>query len=208
MLKSLLVSALLVAATTAWAADEFVEGRNYQLVTPAQPTTTKGTGKVEVVELFWYGCPHCYAFEPTLSKWLKTKADYIEFIRIPAVFAANWEIHARAYYAAEKLGVLDKIHQPLFDALHEQKRSLFTVDELTEFFAEHGVPAADFKSAYESFEVDTKARRALALTRAYGISGVPSVIINGKYRSGAQFTGNFENLLKLVDFLADKEHVQ
>lgn len=206
MLKLLLACLLLSLTATVTAEDEFVVGRNYQLVTPAQPTAS--ADKVEVVELFWYGCPHCYAFEPTLSKWLESKADYIEFVRIPAVFAPNWEVHARAFYAAEKLGVQDKIHHALFEALHAEKRTVFTVDEIAAFFAEHGVAEADFKAAYDSFEVDTKTRRAKTLTRAYGISGVPAIIVNGKYRSGAQFTGNFANLLKLVDFLAAKEHVQ
>lgn len=206
MLKVFFTCLGLSLGVSALADDAFVVDQHYQLVTPAQATTTKD--KIEVVELFWYGCSHCYAFEPTVSAWLKEKADYVEFVRMPAVFAANWEIHARAYYAAEKLGVLDKIHQPLFDALNKDKRELFTVETLTAFVVEQGVSAEDFKAAYESFEVDTKTRRAASLTRAYGISGVPAMIINGKYRSGAQQTGNFENLLKLVDFLAAKEHVQ
>ena len=202
----LIATLLACLALTATAADDFVAGQHYQLVTPAQPTTTGD--KVEVIELFWYGCPHCNAFEPLVQEWLKKKPDYVEFVRIPAVFAQNWEVHARAFYAAQQLGVLEKIHKPLFDAIHVQSRKLFSVEELTAFFVEQGVTAADFHKAYNSFDVDTKTRHAMALTREYGISGVPSIIVNGKFRSSAQQTGSLENLLKLVDFLAAKEHSQ
>lgn len=205
MLKSVLAGLFL--ALTAHAADEqsFTPGRqHYEAVLPVVATQV-AAGKVQVVELFWYGCPHCYAFEPTIDTWLKTKADYIEFVRVPAIFAKNWEVHARAYFAAEQLGVLDKTHAALFEALHREKRKLLTEDDLVGFFAEHGVAEGAFREAYNSFDVDSKSRNAKALTRKYGISGVPAVIINGKYRSSAQKTGTYENLLKLVDFLAANE---
>lgn len=205
-MKALLALVLAALAVTAPAADEFTAGRHYDLVTPAQPTGTED--KIEVVELFWYGCPHCYTFEPHIEKWLETKPDYIEFVRMPAVFARNWEVHARAYYAAEQLGVLDRIHRPLFDALHQQKRELFTEEALAAFFAEHGVEPEDFRTAYDSFAVDSKARAAIAATRNYGITGVPAVVVNGKYRSSARSTGTYENLLKLVEHLAAKEHTR
>ena len=195
--------ALLAAANSP--AEEFVVGQHYQEVKPAVATST-ATDKVEVLELFWYGCPHCYAFEPQLQEWLKNKADYIEFVRVPAVFAQNWEVHARAFYAAQQLGVLDKLNAPMFDAIHKEARKLGSEEEVTQFFADKGVPAKDFKKAYNSFDVDTKTRRAIALTREYGITGVPALIVNGKYRSSAQEAGDFATLLKLVDYLAAKEH--
>ena len=205
-LHNIVCSALLaLLAVTNSAAQEFIAGQHYQEVKPAVATSA-GEGKVEVLELFWYGCPHCYAFEPQLSEWAKNKPDYVEFVRVPAVFAHNWEIHARAYYAAQQLGVLEKIHQALFDAIHKQGRKVFTEEELTEFFVDQGVEAAAFTKAYNSFDVDTKTRHAIALTREYGITGVPALIVNGKYRSSAQEAGDFTTLLKLVDFLADKEH--
>lgn len=204
-MHKILLAALLACLTlTAHADDEFVAGQHYQLITPAQPTTTGD--KVEVLELFWYGCPHCFAFEPALQEWLKKKPDYVQFARVPAVFAHNWEVHARAYFAAQQLGILDKIHEPLFEAIHKDNRKLFTEDELAPFFAEHGATAEQFHQAYNSFEVDTKTRHVIAATREYGISGVPALIINGKYRSSAQQAGGFDNLLKLVEFLAAKEH--
>lgn len=206
MLKTLLVGLMIALGTVAATADEFNEGQHYERLSPPQPTTTGD--KVEVVELFWYGCPHCYAFEPAIAEWLKHKADFVEFVRVPAVFAKNWEVHARAYYAAQQLEVLEQIHRPLFEALHDEKRKLLSEDELAGFFAEYGVSAEAFHAAFNSFDVDTKTRHAIALTRSYGISGVPSIIVNGKYRSSAQSTGTYDNLLKLVDFLADKEHIR
>ena len=159
-----------------------------------------------MIEFFWYGCQHCYTFEPHIEDWLGSKADYVEFVRIPAVFGENWLIHARAYYAAEQLGVLDTIHTPLFEAIHVKKRKLLTENALAAFFAEFGTPDEAFRQAYNSFDVDTKARRAAAATRCYGITGTPAVIVNGKYRSSGRSAGSHQKLLKLVDYLADKEN--
>ncbi len=205
-LHKIVCSALLaLLAATNSPAEEFVVGQHYQEVKPAVAPST-AADKVEVLELFWYGCPHCYAFEPQLQEWLKKKADYIEFVQVPAVFAHNWEIHARAFYAAQQLGVLDKLHEPLFDAIHKEGRKISSEEEVAQFFIDKGVSAEDFKKAYSSFDVDTKTRRAIALTREYGITGVPALIVNGKYRSSAQEAGDFATLLKLVDYLAAKEH--
>ena len=204
MHRILFATLLACLALTASAEEATATDQQYQLITPAQPTTTGD--KIEVVELFWYGCPHCYAFEPALQEWLKKKPDYVQFVRIPAVFAHNWEVHARAYYAAQQLGIFDKIHQPLFEAIHKDKRELFSEDQLAPFFAEHGTTAEEFHKAYNSFDVDTKTRRAISATREYAISGVPSIIINGKYRTSAQQAGGFDNMLKLIDQLAAKEH--
>lgn len=204
-LHKIVCSALLALLATANShAEEFVLGQHYQEVKPVVASSVT-VGKVEVVELFWYGCPHCYAFEPQLQEWLKKKADYIEFVRVPAVFAQNWEVHARAFYAAQQLGVLDKVNGPLFDAIHKEGRKIASEEEVTQFFVEKGVPAEEFKKAYSSFDVDTKTRRAITLTREYGITGVPALIVNGKFRSSAQEAGDFASLLKLVDYLAARE---
>jgi thiol:disulfide interchange protein DsbA len=204
MIKALFVSLALVIFAATASATEFRAGEHYELITPPLPTAN--ADKVEVVELFWYGCPHCFAFEPSVEEWLAHKPDYVEFVRMPAVFARQWEVHARAFYAAQQLGVLDLVHRPLFEALHLEKRRIFTEDQLAEFFGEHGVSEEEFRAAFDSFDVDTRTRQAISLTRSYGISGVPSIIVNGKYRTSAQQAGTYEQLLKLVDFLADKEH--
>jgi thiol:disulfide interchange protein DsbA len=211
MKKSLFILfALLGLSSQAMAFDE---GFEYKKVTPAQPTVSES--KVEVVELFWYGCPHCYAFEPELSKWVKNKPDYIEFVRIPAIFRDNWMPHARAYYTAEALGVLDKTHAAFFDAVHKKKHALQTEKAIGDFFVGQGVKREDFKKAWDSFVVQTKVKRAASMTKRYGIVGVPAMVVNGKYRTGGQAANinhpsankqqQHENVLKVVDWLVARE---
>ena len=195
LLLMLLACALPLAAN---AADPppFQEGKDYvRLPTPVPPATPD---KVEVVEMFWYGCPHCYELEPVTQEWLKRKPENVTFTRIPVAFGASWESGARAYYAAEALGVLDKLHQLLFDAFH-QRRKLNTEDELAAFFAEHGVDQEAFRKAYTSFQTETQLRRGNQLAQRYGVKGVPAVIVNGQYdvRSPRVF--------EVVDFLIARE---
>ncbi|MDP6183583.1 MAG: thiol:disulfide interchange protein DsbA/DsbL [Gammaproteobacteria bacterium] len=184
----------------------FTEGQHYERITPE--VATHADGKIEVVEVFWYGCHHCFSFEPHIEKWQRSLPDNVVFRRMPGVFARTWVPHARAFYTAEILGVLDKIHTPLFEAIHEQHRKIGDEDSLARFFAEHGVADEDFREAYNSFSVDTKTRQALTASKDYGITGVPSVIVNGRFRSSARLTGSYEDLLKVLDTLVDKETKQ
>ena len=189
------------------------EGFEFKKVTPSQPTISES--KVEVVELFWYGCPHCNDFEPSLHEWVKNKPKNVEFIRIPAIFRKSWMPHARAYYTAEALGVLDRTHQVFFTAVHKEKRALQTEKDIADFFVSQGVKREDFKKAWNSFVVQTKVKRAVNMTRRYGITGVPAMVVNGKYRTGGPAAninnpGNskqaqHENVLKVVDWLAARE---
>jgi len=206
MSRFVLLALLFIVPLALPAADAFKEGEHYERITPE--VATQADGKIEVVEVFWYGCHHCYSFEPDIKKWLKSKPDNVEFRRVPGVFARNWIPHARAYYTAEILGVLDAIHTPLFEAIHDEGRAINDEDTLARFFAEHGVAEADFREAYNSFSVDTKTRQALVASKEYGISGVPSVIVNGRYRTSARLAGTYDNLLKIVDALVDKESTQ
>ncbi|MFQ5659247.1 MAG: thiol:disulfide interchange protein DsbA/DsbL [Gammaproteobacteria bacterium] len=175
----------------------------YKDIRPVQPT--QSGDKIEVLEVFWYGCPHCYHFEPYLQQWLKTKPEYVAFRRMPGIFSKNWIPHAKAYFTAMKLGVLEKIHDPLFDALHKQKRRLFSENTLKKFFMERGIDGDDFTRIYNSNDIETKVRQAFVMGQRYGVTGVPSIIVNGKYRTSASLTGSFENMLKVVDQLVDKE---
>ncbi|MEQ8663984.1 MAG: thiol:disulfide interchange protein DsbA/DsbL [Gammaproteobacteria bacterium] len=203
MLKVLLACALLVLAPAAVAAD-YVAGRHYELIEPPLETAA-ADDKVVVMELFWYGCPHCFEFEPAIEEWLASEPENVEFVRVPAVFARNWEIHARAFYAAEQLGVLKQTHTALFNALHRERRRLFTLDDLVTFYAEHGVDAEAFRTAYESFDVDQKTRRAMAITRKSGIGGVPALVVDGRYRLSTQQTGGYDAMLKVAEHLAAKD---
>ncbi len=203
-----LFAAVLIALVgmPAFAADTYQEGKHYEVISPPVPTAS--TDKIEVVELFWYGCGHCFSFEPLVHDWLKTKPADVEFRQIPAVFAPNWVPHARAFYAAAALGVSDKLHRPLFDAIHVDERKLFTEESLVKFADEVGIPKAEFADAYASFAIDGKIKQAMLATRDYGINGVPSVIVNGKYRVTATLAGGQKDMLKVVNFLVDKERAR
>ncbi|MDO9163882.1 MAG: thiol:disulfide interchange protein DsbA/DsbL [Methylococcaceae bacterium] len=174
----------------------------YEAVTPAQPT--KSTDKIEVIEFFWYGCPHCYSFEPLLSKWAKTLPKNVEFIRQPAVFSELWGKHAKAYFTAEALGVVDKVHSDLFDAV-QAKQSLETEDELAKFFVAHGVKESDFRTNYNSFLVDAKMRQAKTMAARYGVNGVPAIIVNGKYRTNGTLAGSQEKMIDVINQLIKQE---
>lgn len=183
----------------------FDEGIEYLPISP--PVPTNNSSKVEVVEVFWYGCPHCYHFEPALEAWKKTLPANVEFIRLPGIFPNRpvWDLHARAFYTAELLGVLEKTHHALFDAIHKNKQQLFDEEALANFYAQYGVDKKLFKDTMHSFGVEMKVSRAKELTRRYGIDGVPALIINGKYRTFANLTGGEAGLLKVIDFLIEKE---
>ncbi|WP_305909885.1 thiol:disulfide interchange protein DsbA/DsbL [Methylomarinum sp. Ch1-1] len=182
------------------------EPLGYEKITPAQPT--QNPDKVEVIEFFWYGCPHCYSFEPTLAEWLKNKPDNVEFIRIPAVFSKLWGDHAKAYFTAEALGVVDKVHADLFDAIQNKKQALRSEDDLAKFFVEHGVDETEFRNAYKSFLVDAKLRQAESMPPRYGVTGVPAIIINGKYKTNGPLAKSQKNMIKVMNELIAKESEQ
>mgnify|MGYP000152073884 FL=1 len=184
----------------------YADGDGYMTITPAQPTQSED--KIEVVEVFWYACPHCFDFEPHISKWLETKPDDVEFRRMPGIFRKNWIPHAKAYFTAEKLGVLDVIHTSLFDAIHKQKKKIHDDDSIKKFFVKHGVNKSEFTKAYESDEVMTKVKQAHIMGQRYKLTGVPAVIVNGKYMVSGSTAGSFENVLKVVDQLIDKERAR
>lgn len=194
----LLISAPLLAAG-------FTEGVDYQRITP--PQAGAEPGKVQVTELFWYGCPHCYQFDPYVEKWLKNKPEHVEFSHMPAIFTNNiWQLHAAAYYTAEVLGVVEKIHTPFFEAMHRDKRRMDSMDDLAQLFADHaGISTEQFNKTMASFAVQSKARRAADMTRRYKITGVPNIVVNGKYRVDGPMAKTYDNLLRIVDFLIEKE---
>jgi len=193
-----------VAAGPVPASDFELHGQ-YETITPPQPTPNPG--KVEVIELFWYGCPHCVEIEPLLSRWAAIKPANVDFVRMPAVFSHNrlWSLHAQAFYTAEALGVFERMHKAMFDALHVTKRPLDTQERLRVLFKENGVNEADFDRAWDSFAVQTRVRQATVLTERFGIDGVPAIVVNRKYRTSGSLTGSFASLLKAVDALIQRE---
>lgn len=204
MLKKISLTGLfvvLLSLATVISAEETNTG--YEVLSPAQPT--QHADKVEVIEFFWYGCPHCYDFEPELKKWVKSQDKNVEFIRQPAAFNEVWSKHAKAYYTAEALGVVDKIHDDFFDALQNKKQSLETEEDLAKFFVAHGVKEADFHDTYNSFVVDAKMRKAPLMAAQYGLTGVPAIIINGKYKTNGPLAGSHEKMLEVMTRLVKQE---
>ena len=179
------------------------ETLGYETLTPPQPTQNQD--KIEVIEFFWYGCPHCYTLEPAMEKWLKTKPANVEFIRQPAVFSDLWGKHAKAYFVAEALGVVDKVHADLFDAIQNKKQKLTSEDQLAKFFVAHGVDETEFRNTYNSFLIDAKLRQAKAMAPRYGITGVPAIIINGKYKTTGPLAKSQDNMIEVMNRLIQQE---
>jgi thiol:disulfide interchange protein DsbA len=198
--STLLVSLLL---TGPLAAAEYSEGKQYLRLAKPQPTSE--SNKIEVVELFWYGCPHCFELEPHIQQWLETKPDDVVFVRMPAVLGPRWEMLAKGFYTAELLGVEDRVHPALFEALHEKRQKINDEAALQDFFVNHGVSAEDFRNTFGSFAVSVKLNNARAMTRRYAITGVPTIIINGKFSTGGRQAGSNANIIKVVDYLVAQE---
>jgi protein dithiol oxidoreductase (disulfide-forming) len=185
-------------------ASRFQLGRHYHRLSPTQPTSS-GPEQVEVAEVFWYGCPFCYAFQPHIERWHERKPDHVSFVRLPAVWNPLVRLHARAYYTAEELGLIDEVHAELFHAIHEQGNPLDSEQALESFFARFGVDAEEFHRAYDSYAVHTRLERAEELARRYRIASVPVVVINGRYTTDANMAGGYEQLVELIDVLAARE---
>jgi thiol:disulfide interchange protein DsbA len=182
----------------------FQLGTHYNRLSPTQPTSSS-PDKVEVAEIFWYGCPHCFAFDPFVKSWESSKADYVSFVRVPAVWNPLVRTHAQAFYTAEALGKGAEMHDAFFREIHDNQNLLDTPEKLQAFFSKFNVDAAAFKSTWESFAVHTKLQRADELSRRYRISSVPMIVVNGKYTSDGGMAGSYDNLFELVDELVQSE---
>lgn len=170
---------LLALALSAPALAQITPGKDYRIINPAQPTDT---GKrVEVLEFFWYGCPHCNALQPPLRVWLKQKPADVEFRRVPAVFDSSWVPLTLTYYTLEAMGIADKLHYDVFAAIHEQRMRLSEQPVLFDWVAKHGVDKQKFADTYNSFGVKSRAQRSIEMTRNYDIPGTPALTVDGKY---------------------------
>lgn len=183
------------------AALEIKEGRDYAVLPQAQATESKG--KIEVTEFFWYGCPHCYEFEPTLNSWLKNKPADVVFRRVPADFG-RWTAGAKLYYALEMLGVESKLHQALFDAIHRERLNFNNPAAVGKWLETKGVERKRFDEMYNSFAVQSKVARAQQLTRAHGLNGVPAIIVDGRYLTNNVMANGFEALPGIINALIAK----
>lgn len=206
---------ILAQAETAGADREwkFTEGTHFARMTPTQPTVG-GADKIEVAEIFWYGCNHCYDFEAFINRWKADIPANVRFVRIPATWNPLVRLHAQLYYTEEVLANNDKIADPdtfraaVFAEYHRRGNRLASVDSIQELFEKHGVSAEDFQSTWNSFEVAQKLRVAQDLARRYSISSVPAMVVNGKYRTGAAEAGGYPRLMELIDELIERESIR
>jgi protein dithiol oxidoreductase (disulfide-forming) len=184
-------------------AREYKEGVEYiKLVTPLP---TQNADKIEVQEFFWYGCPHCFQLEPKLAAWVKNKPARVEFVRTPAPLNPGWMVHTKTFYALEAMGRGDEFHVDLFNAMHVARIKLHTPEAIADFLAQKGVDKNKFIETFNSFAVNMRARKSEQLGNQYKITGVPALTVNGKYLINTNQEGGYDEVLKILDYLVNKE---
>ncbi len=182
---------------------QFREGEHYIRIDT--PIRTINPNKIEVAEVFWYGCSHCFHFEPMVHAWSQQLSDDVVFVQSPAMWNAVMKTHAQAFYAASALGVLEKVHQPIFDAINLERNMLRNEDSLAALFAKHGVAEDKFRKVFNSFSVKSQVEQADARARGYGIAGTPEMVVNGKFRVSTRTAGGHREMLKVVEYLVEQE---
>lgn len=201
LIRILLPALMIVAAQNVYAT-AWKEGVQYQEI--PFPTPVETGNKIEVREFFWYGCPHCFHMEPTVISWLKHKPKNAEFVRSPAVLGPSWQLGATAYFTYQALGVVKKMHEATFNAIHEDGRIFSSIEDFADFAAEHGINRNEFLKTSRSFGVQLKLKHEADLDRESGINSVPTFVIDGKYRTDEGLAGNKKQLVKLIDYLVQK----
>ena len=202
-LFSALFCALVLMFATATSAETYQAGVHYDVLD--QPVRTRDPSKIEVVEVFWYGCGACYKFEPMVQQWEKQQADDVKFIHSPAAWNATTETHGKIYYTAKYLKVLDKMHQVVFDAMNVENKRLVDPAEIEALFVAQGVDGKKFQKMFNSFGVKSQIDQAKSRALGYKIEGTPAVVVNGKYRISVRGAGGYAGMLKVMDFLVAKE---
>lgn len=203
LIAGLLLTSACTAQPAAETAPKWVDGTNYWSIVPA--VSTQSGDKVEVVEVFSYACPHCAEFQPWAEKLKASLPEGAVYVYKPAVFYQQWEPYARGYITARDMGVADKGHQALFDALHRDRKPIRTIQDLATFYSAYGVKPDEFLSTAQSFVVDSKLSSDVAWERQAGVSGTPTIIVDGKYRTEVAAAGGYQQLIQLVDWLVQKE---
>ena len=200
LLSTLLLSLGLVAGFAQAAPGAPVAGKDYEVMKSPQPVS-EPAGKVEVIEFFWYGCPHCYEFEPTVEAWVKKQGDKIEFKRIPVAFRDDFVPHSKLFYAVSALGISEKVTPAIFNAIHKQKNYLLTPQAQADFLSTQGIDKKKFMDAYNSFSVQGQVKQSAELLKSYNIDGVPTIVVQGKYKTGPAYTNSLEGTAQVLDYL-------
>lgn len=201
--SSFLALLALLMPLSGLAQESFQAGTHYAVI--ETPVRTRNAEKIEVVELFWYGCGHCYTFEPIINQWKKSIPEDVDFYRSPAMWGGPMELHARAFYAAKALKVLDKVHTPLFLTLNVERKKLNTPEAIADLFVDYGVEREKTLKTLGSFGILSQVRQADARMRSYKVSGTPEVVVNGKFRVSAKMAGGQAEMIKVLNFLIEQE---
>lgn len=200
MLKALMVAATGLVFSTVAGAQELVEGQHYErLETPVE--TVVEEGQIEVTEAFWFGCPHCYRLQSSVTEWYETLEDDVSVVKMPATMGGDWNTHATAFYAAEQLGIEDDLHADFFTAIHEDGQALNDTDDLAAFFANYGVSEEEAHDALTSFGVRSEVSRAHSRMRDMQLMGVPALIIDGQYLVSPSSAGSLDNMPQIAETL-------
>lgn len=202
MKKFIALALLLLLSNTACAESKYTAGFEYRSINP-QPTAN--AERIEVIEFFWYGCPHCFHFEPSLNRWLADKPANVDFIQIPAPLNQSWELHTKAFYALELMGEQKNLHEKIFEAIHMKKMRLFDEKSLTDFIVSQGIDRDKFESSMKSFAVSGKLNKARKMMKDYEVKGVPQLVVNGKYVTTGAMAGGHQQMIDVVNFLISKE---
>jgi len=198
------VAASVCEPVVAWAqAQAFRAGQDFLPVSPAAPVDAPD-GKIELIEFFWYNCPHCNAFEPVLARWVKSLPADVAFRRVPVAFQSSFVDQQKLFYALEAMNLVDKLHARVFAAIHAERQQLTTPQAIAAWIGRQGVVAAQFTSHFQSFATETKARRASQLTDAYQVQGVPALGVAGRFYTDGELTRNMNRALDVVSFLMDQ----
>ena len=193
---------IFLAFTLPSSAQEFKEDVNFFPLLVEQPVRTGD--RIEVLEIFWYGCPHCYALEPYLKKWLKNKPELVEFVQLPAVLNRSWEFDARVFYTFVALGLIDELHEAYFDAIHKDRKRMKNVEQVASWTQEQGVNPQLIMDTFNSFGVDSMLANATQMSGRYEADGVPTIIIDGKYRTTVSLAGGHNEIIDLINYLAQR----
>lgn len=206
-LQILLFLALVPLALTSFAQmDRYVPGTHYTVLD--NPVNTRDPSKVEVIEVFWYGCSHCFRFEPLVNDYEANAPEYVDFVRFPAMWNALMKIHAQVYYTAEALDAVHTLHEPVFNAINLEGNRLANERQIAALFAEHGISEEEFESTFNSFSVRTKVNQAERRMQDYQIRSTPNMVVNGKYLiSTGENVRTQQEMLDVVNFLVEKERM-
>jgi thiol:disulfide interchange protein DsbA len=198
----ILLTLFCLSAVVAAQGQKIEEGFDYRILPIAQPLEAKG--KVEVIEFFWYGCPHCYDFEPELSSWVKRQPKDVVFSRVPVAFREDLMPHSQLFYALEAMGKGDALNEKVMYAIHKENKRLLTEPEIVDWVASQGVDRNTFLATYRSFAVVSKARVSKQLAEAYRIDGVPTIVMQGKYVTSPSIAGTKAKAIAVMDHLEEK----